>query len=53
MKLSAFMRVWGMSEDIARGMIAIEKLEAKRPRLSDDEAGLSASSRLAHDLGAS
>jgi hypothetical protein len=51
LELAAHMRVWHEDEDIARGMIAIEKLEAEKPAAIDDEAALKASAkRLYRDL---
>ena len=51
LELAAHMRVWHEDEDVARGMIAIEKLEAEKTATRDAEAALEASAkRLYRDL---
>ena len=53
LELAAHMRVWHEDEDVARGMIAIEKLEAEKTATSDAEAALEASAkRLYRDIQA-
>ena len=51
LELAAHMRVWHEDEDVARGMIAIEKLEAEKAAQIDADAALDASAkRLYRDL---
>ena len=51
LELAAHMRVWHEDEDVARGMLAIEKLEAEKTATRDAEAALEASAkRLYRDL---
>ena len=51
LELAAHMRVWHEDEDVARGMIAIEKLEAEKAAKIDADAALEASvKRLFRDL---
>ena len=51
LELAAHMRVWHEDEDVARGMIAIEKLEAEKAAKIDADAALEASAkRLFRDL---